>query len=55
MDVRLATGVTVTSDYVVNGHLTLVAGITHEVDCRVVPELAYPLILGIPWLRKYNP
>ncbi len=55
MHVRLATGVSVDSDSVVRGEITLAHGVVHSVECHVVPELAYPLILGLPWLRSYNP
>ena len=38
----------------VNARLEFMPGCTHNVTLRVVPELAYPVILGVPWLRYCN-
>ena len=53
--VRLANGKTVSSTGVVKLECVLSDGLVQSVLCYVVPELACPIVLGMPWLREHNP
>ena len=55
MEVKLATGIRVLSAGEVNACVEFVPGCAHNVTLCVVPELAHPVVLGVPWLKVNNP
>ena len=55
LEVALADNCVVCLRKVVDLPVCFACNATQEIACRIIPSLHSPIILGIDWLRKWNP
>ena len=55
LEVLLADNSIVCSCEVADLHVHFACNAMQDITCRIIPSLHLPIILGVDWLRKWNP